>query len=195
MSNRTLEKLGQSSVRQGWMRYNLEVKASELYSAYKTALTDKRCFKWGQLSHLINVICSFCVHHCSSELDDRSRFFIGDGIILKQEHTTTFRRFEVGILWFWNADDLCFEETTLDTRVSMAFSKPRDHEKLLRDWFSEFNLDVDKYWDGWLVRISCQKVPLNQKHVFRDNREIVTNKSFSSRGSIKTDSGEKTQEQ
>lgn len=121
--------------------------------------------KWNGFSYLLEVLGDFCIRHCSWARLDRCRFRIVDRPDCPLRWKGTVREKQVVMTWF--SDDF---SKPWDMRSQTKKLSLRDHEALLRSCFCEFNLDVDKNWREWTVRISIPYEMDEETHVFRDRR-------------------------
>lgn len=126
-------------------------------------------FNWTALSHLFKVMAEFLTFHCSWKRLDGHRIKIVDRLDCKPEDRGT--HVEKQVVWTWRSDDF---RKPVNQRSRTRKLRPRNHELLLRRGFCEFDLDVEKNWVEWTVRISIPESEFDEKHHFRDLRGPLT---------------------
>jgi len=134
--------------------------------------TPARQFSWHGFSYLLEVLSYFLVNHCSRKWFDWFRVAIINEPLCKREFRGTLK--EKVVVLTWRADDLRHPSQQRKRKKTWAAAaKPRDHQKLLKNAFPEFNLDVDQHWGEWIVRISVPEKDFCEMHQFYDKRKPV----------------------
>lgn len=125
-------------------------------------------FNWNSFSYLMTNLTNFISLYCSTEKwMDHHKVEVMDRPYTRPKHRKTVR--EKMIVWTWSADD--FNKPAEQMRPDQwKHLPPRNHEKMLTDYFSEFDLEVDKDWSKWTVRISIPENLDDELHWFNEHR-------------------------
>lgn len=110
--------------------------------------TSKRCkrrsFNWHVMSFMFERITALAVDHCCQAQRDRLKISIRKRPQCPLEYKGTV--YEMLVHFSWHADDMeqdRFRKNLLGPR--------RNHEWLLKNYFSRFNMCVEKFWGFWTI--------------------------------------------
>lgn len=125
-------------------------------------------FSWNSFSYLLTALTQFVSSHCSETWSDRHQILVVDRPDCKPEHQGTYKAKQM--VWTWSADD--FKKPSDQRRRRLWNHLPvRHHELMLTHCFGEFDLDVDKNWNKWIVRIAFPETHYDETHTFHEKRD------------------------
>jgi hypothetical protein len=121
-----------------------EEEEKELNKLRSSKRSKRRSFNWHVLSYVLERVTALAVDHCCSAQRDRLKILIRKRPDCPPESKGSV--YEMLVHLSWHADDMeqdRFRKNLLGPR--------RNHEWLLRNYFSRFNMDVKKFWAYWKI--------------------------------------------
>jgi hypothetical protein len=128
-------------------------------------------FNWHPLSFLFRQSNAWLLEQCSRDYHDQVSVVIYRRRDCDPTVKGTVREMAVNLRW--QADDLNRPELNPNPLLPL-----RDHERLLRRYFFDFGLRIEKWWGYWYVHVFFEPgdVPrsVDLRHSVMDNRQYPT---------------------